>query len=160
MKHKHYDMIVAKASNMDLIGLIKSKVTNRWEMLDSSCIPSFYEESEYFLCLPQHKEVCLHWLNGGEYQVNQLPPEKMISIEDTIIIGGWSKDHWFMSEAYTFRIKPKKEKVWIGVYGKHVTENHFGSKSEVEKHVGESPVYSNCSHSWWQFIEIEIEVTN
>ncbi len=156
MKHKYAKIIKAKADNMDLVSFVK--VRSNWsEMKDRSIIPTA-ADFEYFLCLPQHKDVCLHWLNGGEYQVNQLPPEKMISIEDTIIIGGWSKDHWFMSEVYTFRIKPKKEKVWIGVYGKHVTENHFGSKSEVEKHVNESPVYSNCAHNWWQFIEIEIEV--
>jgi hypothetical protein len=64
------------------------------------------------------------------------------------------------NESVQYKLVPlvKKEKRWIGVYGKHVTENHFGSKSEVEEHVNGSPVYSNCAPEWWQFIELEVEV--
>ena len=67
--HKHYEMIVAKAANMDLTVFHKS-ITGEWLIdTDSNKVMVFENDStEYFLCLPQHKEACLHWLNGGEIE--------------------------------------------------------------------------------------------
>lgn len=156
MKHVHYDKIVAKAENMKLETFINQD--GEWRLMVNAFPMS--EHFNYFLCLPQHKEACLHWLNGGSVQVESEPRELNPLTEycGKFPETNWDKDVWCM-HPLSVRIKPKKEKRWIGVYGKHITENHFGSKSEVEKHVNESPVYSNCAHNWWQFIEIEIEVT-
>ncbi len=151
-RHRHYDMIVAKAANTELVVFVKD--ANSWNEVTQ--VTPFYSDNTYFLCLPQHKEAVLNSLNGGVAQFES-PREKG---DHALEQADWSNSEWYMQGDATSRIKPKKEKRWIGVYGKHVTENHFGSKSEVEKHVDESPVYSNCAHNWWQFIEIEIEVTN
>jgi hypothetical protein len=145
MKHKHYEMIVAKAANMDLVVLIKSKTTNRWEAMELSCIPSFYEESEYFLCLPQHKEACLHWLNGGEVE------ENYNSRWDKVEQHSWHGQSVFnFDDGYIIRIKPKKEKRWIATCkGWNASQKVFRSREEAVDLLG-----SDC----YQFHEIEVEV--
>ncbi len=166
MKHKHYNKIVAKAANMDLVVFERQHTATHDKELLKELAPDgnkavwFHESCDYFLCLPQHKDACLHWLNGGKSQAEYAKASYPCWCDIDSDEANWSEGHIFMDKTLDVRIKPKKEKVWIGVYGKHVTENYFGSKSEAEKHVDESPVYSNCAHSWWQFIEIEIEVTN
>ena len=65
MKHKHYDMIVALAENMNLATFCKGKLGKEWIDLGGEGLPCFIPDNHYFLCLPQHKEACLHWLNGG-----------------------------------------------------------------------------------------------
>ncbi len=162
MKHKHYDKIVAKAENMDLVVLIKSKVTNRWEVLDSSCIPSFYEESEYFLCLPQHKEVCLHWLNGGEVQ-DFFEGEWVYcaSLAHATEAGGdntleFSEHHMFMNEEFQFRIAPKKEQRWIlECNGTLLTTRIFTNKDAAKLWIDEF----DRADEGVSVVEIEIEVT-
>ncbi|AUR94786.1 hypothetical protein NVP1198B_76 [Vibrio phage 1.198.B._10N.286.54.F4] len=149
MKHKHYEMIVAKAANVDLVVLIKSKVNNRWEVLDSVCIPSFYEDTEYFLCLPKHNEKgqCIHWLNGGDIQVldsnwiNVNPAESY----------PWEDEHDFMCEDSKIRIKPKKEKRWIAV----LPNGRVGGWHDEGKEMLEEQYNKDAG---WQFIEIEVEV--
>lgn len=66
-KHKHYDMIVAKAENTDLAVFYKAVHESEWKDLPRSPFPVFIETNEYFLCLPERKEACLDWLNGGSY---------------------------------------------------------------------------------------------
>lgn len=143
MKHKHYDMIVAKAANMDLvvfIGLAGSWVQD--EMQNStSC--AFSEGADYFLCLPQHKEACLHWLNGGDVIVKDFPDEKYN--ERTLLaegFSGWHEATVFMDLPTEIRIKPKKEKRMIVVNGDHV---EFASTERI---------YPESA----QIIEIEVEV--
>ncbi len=157
MKHKYAELFTAKLNDTSLVLFEKHEEWKEWrEVTKSDLVFAVGGNFEYFLCLPQHKEAVLNGLNGGAVESSNEERDGwgVSSVEL------WDKRWWYMCDNYTSRIKPKKEKVWIGVYGKHVTENHFGSKSEVEKHVDESPVYSNCAHNWWQFIEIEIEVTN
>ncbi len=158
MKHAYAELFTAKLNDTSLVLFEKHEEWKEWrEVTKSDLVFVVGGNFDYFLCLPQHKEVCLHWLNGGEAaSSNTDARDGAIHAYN----GTWSRNHYFMSVVHTMRIKPKKEKRWIGVYGKHVTENYFGSKSEAEKHVDESPVYSNCAHNWWQFIEIEIEATN
>lgn len=70
-RHNHYNIICKKAANMDLVLLANgagNAEDNDWFEYgnDGDYFPTLYSECEYFLCLPQHKEACLHWLNGGE----------------------------------------------------------------------------------------------
>ena len=65
-KHKHYEMIVAKAADTELV--VFFKCDTGWYFDDTSETIKFHSDTDYFLCLPQHKEYCLHWLNGGEVQ--------------------------------------------------------------------------------------------
>ena len=154
MKHKHAEMICAKAANMELVVFCYGN--GKW--FERACGFSeirWWENRRYFLCLPQHKEVCLHWLNGGEYQVNELAQENMLSIDQTIEKGGWCLDHWFMSKVFTFRIKSRKEKRWIGVWRESVTPRSFESRDSAEFWVTHN---SGANQDYWQFIEIEIEI--
>ena len=110
MKNKHYEMIVAKAANMELVVFVKTCDNGAWyEKCDSAC--QWWEDSEYFLCLPQHKEACLHWLNGGDVQLQDFPTNDFNDYLDEKY--EWSLEIWWMSEQCNIRIKPKKEKRWI-----------------------------------------------
>ncbi|AUR81471.1 hypothetical protein NVP1007O_05 [Vibrio phage 1.007.O._10N.261.55.F9] len=160
MKHKHYEMIVAKAANVDLVVLIKSKVNNRWEVLDSVCIPSFYEDTEYFLCLPKHNEKgqCIHWLNGGDVVVKDYPDDK---IERVLLASGYSNWHEasvFMCERTGIRIKPKKEKRWIGIHPLGATTPLCKTENLASNIVLHQLISIDMPFYEWQFIEIEVEV--
>jgi hypothetical protein len=121
VKHKHDEMIVAKAANTGLVQFIK--MDGEWENAGlSDKFISFSEEYDYFLCLPQHKEACLHWLNGGDVRAihfeNQMPDSGVmfdsdfVDVEDGVDTYPWKGNHIFMQE-HEIEIKPKKEKRWI-----------------------------------------------
>lgn len=139
MRHKLYDMIVAKAANMDLVVFIKSK--GGWGLACSH--PNFHPNNNYFLCLPQHKEAVLGSLNGG-VALYESPREKG---EHALGRAEWKKDDWYMQDDCKSRIKPKKEKRWIvyrnrSVYGEYMSPEDI---NEDFKRTG-------------QVIEIEVEV--
>lgn len=111
MKHPHYDMIVAKAANMDLVRFANFHV--EW-VIQSDCVQEstqFNKDIEYFLCLPQHKDACLHWLNGGDVQIERATNDRLIvdSYENSAL-KKWTYTQGFMQESNLFRIKPRKEK--------------------------------------------------
>ena len=64
MKHKHYDKIVAKAANMSLVVFCRDAYHAEEGWFETSNLP-IQDEFDYYLCLPQHKEACLAWLNGA-----------------------------------------------------------------------------------------------
>ena len=119
MKNKHYDMIVAKAENMDLVVFFNPSFgssAEKWEEATTTLFPAFHPETDYFLCLPQHKEACLHWLNGGDVQdFFEEEWSDCASLAHATEVGGdntleFSMHHMFMNEEFNFRIAPKKEK--------------------------------------------------
>ena len=131
MKHKHYEMIVAKAANMDLVGFVTIDGLS-WSERRRSALMEFGEDFDYFLCLPQHKEACLHWLNGGEVQTrneySDLGWDTLLNFEGT-----WSEVSHFMCTDILLRIKPKKEKRWIlHVNGTLLTTRMFTSEGSAK----------------------------
>ncbi|CAL9964262.1 hypothetical protein VPH219E481_0086 [Vibrio phage 219E48-1] len=161
MKHKHYDMIVAKAANMELETFIKEG--GEWRLMNNA-IP-ISESFDYFLCLPQHKEFCLHWLNGGDVQdFFEEEWSDCASLAHATEVGGdntleFSMHHMFMNEEFNFRIAPKKEKRWIAFNSKALmtTRDTYTTGVECEDALNEvGEIYENHP---WQFIEIEVEVT-
>ncbi|CAM0006411.1 hypothetical protein VPHK373_0004 [Vibrio phage K373] len=142
MKNKHYDMIVAKAANMELVVFFNPSFgsgAGKWEEATTTLFPAFHPDTEYFLCLPQHKEACLHWLNGGEVE------ENYNSQWDKVERHSWHDQSVFnFYDGYIIRIKPKKEKRLIAIDPK---------TSEV------FVVTSACiADHGFQLIEIEVEV--
>ena len=153
MKHKHYEMIVAKAKNMELVVFEKSKL-NGWVLLERHLIPDS-DACDYFLCLPQHKEACLHWLNGGDVQVQDFPTNDFNDYLDEKY--EWSLESWWMSEQCNVRIKPKKEKRWIGYCAN--TNQTFPHPQNSKELAGDyAAINYRYNMSDWQFIEIEVEV--
>lgn len=151
MKHKHYEMIVAKAANMDLI-IFHSQDGKEWKQAHDTCLPIFSSD-HYFLCLPQHKDACLHWLNGGEVQYSLNNADWFN--KDSFGINKEGMDfEYFNSDNHSMRIKPRKEKRWIGVYKNGATTDACLLKKEAENH----PMITEVSAKDWQFIEIEVEV--
>lgn len=146
MKHRHYDMIVAKAANMDLVVFCQGN--GKWVEVtcDFSQI-AWWEDNKYFLCLPQHKEACLDWLNGNDVEYRHKDDESWFELSDSHC-WCWSRYNNTMNSNLEFRIKPKKEKRWLA-YGKG-SENVYGSFSNEE----------TCRqyHPDRQIIEIEVEV--
>ncbi|MGB1281006.1 MAG: hypothetical protein ACPG5V_13680 [Vibrio cyclitrophicus] len=157
MKHKHYEMIVAKAANMDLVVLFKaSNGYKNWIEAENDLMPSFHPNTEYFLCLPQHKETCLHWLNGGEVQY-RIALDVWTDASNNVSNAAWSSDNLLMDDQVEFRIKPKKEKRWIGVNSSgYATPMTFINEDECKNYISIS--YQPESAPKWQCIEIEVEV--
>ncbi|CAH9014991.1 conserved hypothetical protein [Vibrio phage 466E53-1] len=157
MKHKHYDMIVTKAANMDLVIFIK--LDGKWEVgSHESQIINFGSHYEYFLCLPQHKEACLHWLNGGGVEVRNIAGvhQGWDKLPDYAEKPSWLPHADFMNERCEVRIKPKKEKRWIAVNPDgYILPIHADSKESIMTHASfdTSRLTPNV-----QFIEIEVEL--
>lgn len=154
MRHKHYDMIVAKAANMDLVKFVKH-TGSQWEIEGSMLeITAFHQEADYFLCLPQHKEACLHWLNGCDAQVMDDNWVNMFPVENY----PWEEGHDFVDVEAKIRIKPKKEKRWIiatvsgGIPSLCGQQLHYSRETAVEFAELHGPTDK------LQFIEIEVEV--
>lgn len=146
MKHKHYDMIVAKAANMNLIQFVRFDkewiVQGRHENLNIA----FEENYQYFLCLPKHKDVVLNILNGGNGEVNYGEFWQDCNVGQPI---EWCPEWWCMNDNCESRIKQKKEKRWIAAKGDAVS-GIYKTKRELEL------MYATTSGV--QFIEIEVEI--
>jgi hypothetical protein len=138
MKHKHYDLIVAKAADMNLVVLSQNQKDGSWLVQNDQGTTDFGECINYFLCLPQHKEACLHWLNGGE-------SEHGGEFGQWNSCEGWNKKWFsttcgFMRSSHQTRIKPKKEKRWIATFpwaGNvfYVTPESFASEGLLNDYV-------------------------
>ena len=155
MKHKHHDKIVAKAANTGLVQLIK--MDGEWEDAGLSYkFISFSEEYDYFLCLPQRKNACLHWLNGWEVQgEDPNRPNYFYDYANFVDRKKWSCTSWYMRKDINVRIKPKKEKRWIlECSGTLLTTRLFTAESSAQQFLGQSGHSTDCV----QFIEIEVEV--
>ena len=155
MRHKHADMIIAKAENRDLV--VFCKQSDGWVMCSQDGIISWSYDLEYLLCPPQHKEAYLHWLNGGEIQVLHNGEWKICG-EYGAGCQSWSHDGFLMHNGCDYRIRPRKEKRWIiamkdggsvCLCGKQL---HVSMESAIEF----AEMHGSTSHL--QFIEIEIEV--
>lgn len=150
--HKHAEMIKAKADNMELVVLLNKY--GKWQACHETSLP-IYSDCEYFLCLPQHNEACLHWLNGGDVE------EKGIGADDKYFEDPfegepcpfkWYKYHSFMDKDSVFRIKPKKEKRIVAVRKTDgfVECCHFKDEHEANK--------NGCNNIHWSYHKIEVEV--
>ena len=160
MKHKNSEMIKSVIDNTELVIFCEviehdNESGNYWAVSNLSSLVSCH--NNFFLCLPQHKESCLHWLNGGEVQVRDFVTSPFCDVTD------WSKE-WladgcgFMVDSWVFRIKPKKAKRWIGVYNHNVTSQHFDSIETAKSFIRKRDEFKNCTPEAWKFIEIEVEV--
>lgn len=154
MKHKHADIAKAKLDNVNLVLFAKHESSDKWAEIVYHGDIAFLSDYEYFLCLPQHKEACLHWLNGGDVEYkNELAPRgwgSVSSIKESIEEGMedgeelWSECVLFMRTDPPIRIKPRKEKRWIA----------YNPKSREVYNCGKE----NTTAEGFQIIEIEVEV--
>ena len=154
MKVKHYDMVVAKAANFELVQLMK--INNVWEAVGSKCgeTINFSSDYEYFLCLPQHTDACLHWLNGGDVEeYSDALGFSELGWHEVGFKKRWSLQHQFMSDMQ-IRIKPKKEKRWLMIQPISGQTTLLYSSPQIAK----DSVSSNDSR--WQLKEIEVELND
>jgi hypothetical protein len=151
-KHPHADMIKAKADNMDLV-VFKKNYEEIWVELSDQSEIRIKRNLEYFACLPQHKEACLHWLNGGDIQWSDhiFGWTDKDKFEDDLESQKFFYGNGFMRSEINFRIKPRKEKRWIVVRKSDLFVGAilYGSEEAAKR---------NVSPSYWSFHEIEIEV--
>lgn len=146
MKHKHAEMIKAKVDNMELVAFVK--LTSMWSEMDDRSIVPTDVNFDYFLCLPQHKDACLHYLNGGDVLVkSNLVPSWAAVTHGQL----WGKGIGWMREDAQYRIKPKKEKRWI-------VWDTAQSIPERESYKSLEDAMLNFDYPDAQFIEIEVEV--
>lgn len=142
--HKHAAMIKAKADDMDLVVFAENINTGEW--WECSLDFPFNGQQNFFLCLPQHKEACLHWLNGLDIEYQDFPTSEWSIIENRGVCS-WGFDIVFMQEEFNIRIKPRKEKRLI-VYRNDIVYGPYEDKDEINED------FINTG----QVIEIEIEV--
>ncbi|CAM0024222.1 hypothetical protein VPHK122_0004 [Vibrio phage K122] len=122
MKHKYAEMIKAKVDNMDLVVLCEGN--GKWYECECEFGQiAWWEDFRYFLCLPQHKDACLHWLNGGKAEALH-EDFGLMELTDSEAIE-WGVKSVFMKDSIEIRIKPKKEKRLIVyrndvVYGPYI----------------------------------------
>ncbi len=167
MKHAYAELFTAKLNDVSLVLFEKHEEWKEWrEATKSDLVFAVGVNFDYFLCIPQHKEACLHWLNGGDVQAvhfeNQMPDSGVmldsdfVDLEDDVFTYSWKDNHIFMQE-HEITIKPKKEKRWIG---------YCASRNQTIPHPQDSGQlamdYAALHYSYhvneWQFIEIEVEV--
>ena len=153
-KHKHSPMIKAKVDNMDLVVFLNSGQEWTESSLNTMVANS---DIDFFLCLPQYKETCLHWLNGGEVEINAtFEDDEWVDYDP---VRGWSTGSVFMQCDHVLRAKPRKEKLWIAVKtDKHETLGgcrnvRICSHAFVNKQ--DAIDYLNLDSS--QLVEIEVE---
>ncbi|AUR98220.1 hypothetical protein NVP1248O_06 [Vibrio phage 1.248.O._10N.261.54.F1] len=147
MKHKHYDMIVAKAENMELVVFYKLPCEEWWQSESESTTLPDEDDIEYFLCLPKHKKAVLNTLNGGESQVASISSGWLsANCGDPV---EWGGEWWYMNPNGESRIKPKKEKRWVVVNptGNSVNVNLMKTTPDISEYP------EGC-----QAVEIEVEV--
>ena len=107
--HKYASMIKAKADNMELV-VLRKHYEGEWVEVSNQEEIAIKQNGNYFLCLPLHKEACLHWLNGGEVEFNSEFVDDWTEYEP---FKDWGLGSIFMQDDYKIRIKPRKEKLWI-----------------------------------------------
>lgn len=151
--HPRAAMMKAYADDTSLCVFVKSGYTGAWWLLSRDI--AFNKHQDFFACLPQHKEACLHWLNGGEVEFLECGSYHQISSKIK-----WSSSHLFMGEMFQTRIKPRNEKFWLVVKtDKHVTFGGF-REARVCSHAfvnkADTEDYLKLGDS--QLIEIEVEV--
>ena len=161
MKHKHYDMIVAKAANMNLVVFQTDSELSEWHILDR--FPMWGDSTNYFLCLPQHKEACLHWLNGGDVQLDHFDQPMLnsgingnchvVDFDEDVSSFPWKQSHPFMDSSHELRIKAKKEKRWIAYMDGNVIAIE-PVRIDTERRV----IAKGFDVADAQYIEIEVEV--
>lgn len=158
MKHANSEMIKAVLDNTELAIFCEvvdhgNEDGNYWAVSSLRDLVSCF--NKFFVCLPQHKEACLHWLNGGEVEFEC--GSKWHSCSD------WSRE-WYETSGFTcednkLRIKPKKEKRWIATFPwngneSYVTPKHFRCKESLNCYI----VNNYGARDYYQAIEIETEV--
>ena len=179
MKHRHLELIEAKAHNTTLTVFCRDTydTSNEWEETNQWPIQ---DEFEYFLCLPENHTPCLHWLNGEEVQylnsvtgkwspvetINEAIENECDRLECTLEElttvykynpTEWSHDSIFMNDSFKFRVKPQKVKRWIGVFpwagnDNYVVPIHFETQDNLDSYI--SSIYGDRTY---QAIEIEVE---
>lgn len=152
-RHVHADMIIAKANNMDLVVFIKD--CKGWREMSDQTEIRIKSTMQYFLCLPKHQEACLHWLNGGASQYLSNCMGSWINFGDN---KEWIATHLFMSNECEIRIKPRKEKRWVGFNSKTMKATHETYKTGFECEDALNDIGEIYEMHPWQFIEIEVEV--
>jgi hypothetical protein len=142
-KHPCAEIIKAKADNMSLVVFCNGPF---WHVIDRW--PSFFEDFDYFACLPQHKEAVLNVLNGGDSQVNYIGEWSECNCGARI---EWGRSWWYMDDKCQSRAKPRKEKRWIAIRKSDLLANEYTFKSRDDAIADLNPKY-------WDFHELEIEV--
>jgi hypothetical protein len=153
-KRKHSKMIKAWADNDELV-VFSIRSGGAWRACGN--FPSWLEDRNYFICLPQHKEACLHWLNGGEIQwsddINEWSDKA--SYADDLESQEFFSGNAFMLDDNKFRIKPSKEKRWIIAKSSALASMMYFSDYQSALILTKD---ADSSFFGGQLVEIEVEV--
>lgn len=146
--HKYAEMIKTKADNMELVVFKYSGVYAKW--IESDFVSLIDDPDHlYFLCLPQHKEACLHWLQGDIIEYSHDQGNSWTWYDLSVDQPKYPLEDMTGSE-FIFRIKPEKVARWVATLnGWNASQRVFSSKQEAIDVLGSDG---------YQFHEIEVEV--
>ena len=108
-KHKHSELIKAKADNIDLYTLVRA-LDGKWYKKIDRIDVGFSPECEYWLCLPEYEEACLAWLHGKEVQDRDSKGDCRLfsTYVETLCDSSKLLKYW-ITEGNNPQIKPKLE---------------------------------------------------
>ncbi|UYE90945.1 hypothetical protein [Vibrio phage vB_VaS_L1] len=141
-EHNNAAILKAYADNTDLVIFMLGS-SSKWSRTNPKALMD-YPDDDFFACLPKHEKPCLHWLNGGDAEVNVVSEWRGIRHYTM-----WDDVSSFMDSRFCIRIKPRKEKRWIIFSPSHGDVNKilFQEKPDMRNY-GE-----HC-----QLVEIEVEI--
>lgn len=153
MQYKHKELILAKVDNPELVVFWKLADGKWMEYLCNGEFPKFSNDQEYYLCLPQHKDVCLAWLNGA-------------SIQD-YFEGEWSKCKDYDGSPWSWHVEVMNEECHLRVMPKKVTYyGAFDTEYSEVMYISDDIEYvtdsineaSTMGDNNYQLISFEVEV--
>ena len=107
MIHENYELIEAKLKNMNLVVLVKYKNREWTTRPDQRDVNFTMDSKRYWLCLPQHTDMCLKWLNGATLEIKDDFTEKWLPFKKEN--RSWSHHSLFMLQLNTSNIRFEKQ---------------------------------------------------
>lgn len=145
--HRHADIMKAYADDLGLILFSNGPFGKKWHVVNRKW-PSFNEGFKYFLCLPKHKEVCLHWLSGGDIQYRRGSSQEWDSYGP---IKTWTAGSVFMQDHVEIRIKRSKETRYAVIHNGRLVGELFKFDYDIRASYG-------AEYHELQIFKIEVEV--
>ncbi|PNG65003.1 hypothetical protein CRN61_17805 [Vibrio vulnificus] len=149
-KHRHYRLIEEKAKNLDLVIFVNDG--KRCQETDFSSMVE-HEDVDFFLCSQKHLDLVNCWIESGmpTLQIRGKKHPVWVDFNPDLSLGVGLD---FMKEENEIRLKPRRQKRWVGVAVNGESTPNYGVKGRVEgwiKDMGIDP-------SLFQVIEFEMEI--
>ncbi|HFQ4860119.1 TPA: hypothetical protein ACGU7E_003291 [Vibrio vulnificus] len=149
-KHRHLQLIEEKARNLDLVVFVNNGI--KCEEVDFAAMVE-HEDFDFFLCSKKHLDIVNYWLGNGMpmLQIRSKGNPVWVDFNPDLSLGiGFD----FMKEENEIRLKPRKQKRWVGVAVNGQSTPNYGVKGRVEDWIKDMGIDQSLFH----IIEFEMEI--